>query len=438
MRLKLQLFPNREIRASINPEPRLNRKPDSTYEPIAESHDESQDEQGKIDKRHATDDRSNLDISSDFTERLKPGYGGLPRKTVFGLNGKRTIQRVGGVFDRLFKPSECVFLTGTLPGSTPESLETMARYSGLIVKMLKDWIKYYVKSEYSFHCWEWQGRGALHLHYCVAIDAHGNRELVVERFKSEWLRILDAVSAASGIDMYARRGFGTWRSNKAVVQAYAQTVRTSVAAYLSKYCSKGHDTSKAFNCPSRWWGCSRAALHSLREMTLTIAVDSLSTRKALALFQDVMSVTDALTIKSYSFPHGSGFGCSHVGYHDGTSSDEGIWKTLEATFVSYSMTYSAQRGMKSQSRGEMQGILQLLLSRNSQSVSLSVPLREKLEMMSSDSLMERQLTLADWREIYSIICCRLSATSYTQSHLKLKRFALSRVRTLSTDEQYKK
>ena len=52
--------------------------------------------------------------------RDKPGYGGLPGRKKFTTRAKRRLLRVGGVIDKSGFQSS--FLTGTLPGSTPEAM----------------------------------------------------------------------------------------------------------------------------------------------------------------------------------------------------------------------------------------------------------------------------------------------------------------------------
>lgn len=434
MRLKLEIFPNREIRASLTSEPRFRKDLLSSQVGCDSECANQEKETHETHGENSVCGRSSLDISCDFQESLKPGWGGLPRKTVFGLRAKRTLLRAGGMMERLFPKENVVFLTGTLPGSTPEAIKALACWSGYVTNLLKTWVDYYAETEHSFYCWEFQRRGALHIHYAVAIDDDGNRQLVIERFKHQWIRILEQVCAKSGVDLFQRGFGGTHRGNPSKVQAYAQTVRKSVAAYLAKYCSKGHDTNNAFYCPSRWWGVSRALLKATKEATLTLVLDSLSARKALALFQDVIHITDSLTTKSYTYPHGSGFGASVVGYHDGTVEDIDLCKTISNLLGSYSMTYSAQRGTSNRLAGEMLEISRWLLSRSSSDVCLSAPLREKLTGGSLTSETVSSLTTTDWKEIYSVLCVASSQPLYSKKVTKMKQFALKQLRERMVNE----
>lgn len=452
MKLTVKVYPNNEIRTTLTSEHTRKKTNKSnlawtclptdegghffvdreTHEAYLESQNETRETEVE------TASLSSLDISCDFQESLKPGYGGLPRKTLFGLRAKRTLQRVGGVFDKKFPKENCVFLTGTLPGSTSQAYEVMARWSGYIVNLLKTWVKYYADTEYSFHCWEFQRRGALHIHYCVSIDRSDLRERLIERFRDEWVSILESVSVKSGVDLFARGFGGTWRNRKDRVQAYAQVVRKSVAAYLAKYCSKGHDTENAFHCPSRWWGCSRAALHALEEMTLTLSLDSLSIRKALRLFEEVIHITAGVSNKHHIYRHGSGYGLSQVAYHVPSEPQGDIWKTLVLLYGDFSMAYS-ERKKNPEALEEMKFATSFLSCyQKSSNASLSVALQSQLQQALQASQQDAIFTITDWRELYSLVCLNAYNRSWTANWLTLKRIALRKLKRMTTDDYAQK
>lgn len=190
---------------------------------------------------------------------LKPGYGALPRPTSFGLNAKRRLSRAGACLDEAGPVEEVLFLTGTLPGGTDSALEAIARWSAFIVHSLKKWVWKREKTSLSMYCWEYQRRGALHLHYAVRVSDAGARRFIRDNFKAFWYRLMLRVSALAGCDVFERASGGTWRDDPSVIQADAQPVRVSVARYLAKYLSKsvsGFGT-RGLPCPSRWFGVSR-------------------------------------------------------------------------------------------------------------------------------------------------------------------------------------
>lgn len=428
MRLRVSHYPNNEIRVTLTGEQSRSGTKELSGDETNETHPVFSCDRALS---HELAQSPLLDIGSDFQESPKPlksGFGGLPRKTVFGLNAKRTIQRVGGVCDRLYKHEEFVFLTGTLPGSTPESLRAIAEWSGYLVESLKNWVAYYVEERIDFYVWEWQGRGALHLHYAVHVPDPDQRKLVLLRFRQQWVRLLETVSERSGVDVFARKDGGSWRGLSEYVQAYAQTVRKSVAAYLAKYCSKGHKTSEAHYYPSRWWGCSRALLHKLEEMSVSYEITSLTMRKALAIYEELLSLNDFLTLRCYEYRHGSGTGKSSVGFHHPTIPMEEIRLCILTKLTELSRGFSAVVKKKVSSQGSKQEtlfwqcLLPLLLP------SASEPLRAKLQERLSSPQKTTEFSISDWRELYSIACMNCNHISLGLMFKRLKNEALREVR----------
>ena len=155
-------------------------------------------------------------------------------------------------------PSDLIFFTGTLPGSTPAAMLALSQWSGFIVHRLKAWIASRVDNPHLIYCWEWQKRGALHLHLSLWVENPEERREVYAGLRAAWIRLLLSVSDKSGCDLFARAGGrGTWRRCLDKVRARAEWVKKSVAAYLGKYmgksCSPG-DAPGRFFYPSRWWG----------------------------------------------------------------------------------------------------------------------------------------------------------------------------------------
>jgi len=239
------------------------------------------------------------------TDEQKPGFGALPRSSRFGLNAKRSLLRAGGAIDRLVRsPSEVVFLTGTLPGSTPEAIEAMARYSAYALHRLKAWINKHVPSKKDFYCWELQKRGALHLHYAVVIPEQQIRNRIINGFAGQWHRILERISDESGVDLFGRPDGGSWRGRLDKCQFYAQEVEKSVAAYLSKYCSKDAgkvaDGVRAYP-PTRWWGVSRPLQEFCRELSGQYHREARHRGRLMAIFEDVFHILSTAANKCHEY-----------------------------------------------------------------------------------------------------------------------------------------
>lgn len=279
--LKVAIYPNREIRATLYRTP--SRGADRRDCPAGRDENHGirpiESESGGGSKAG-----SYLDISPKLSVNFRPGFGGIPRKTRFGLNAKRIISRAAGVFDHDKIPKEqCLFLTGTIPGGTRRVFESIARWSSWLVKSIKTWISDIgIVSNYSIYCWEFQERGALHIHYLLLVESEKLRSLVLEGWTKKWVQLLDSVGNKEGIDMWERAKGGTWKDDKSVIQAPAQVVQKSVGAYLSDYLSKNAPSPQA-TCslgympmgPVRWWGCSRPLLARLRELTDEVLIENI-------------------------------------------------------------------------------------------------------------------------------------------------------------------
>lgn len=309
-------YPNNEIRCRLAPLPRAKplREEDCAALFSAEA---AQQAPGP-----------NLDISAELKTHshsdlgaIAPASAKLPTK--FGTNAKRTLLRVGGVVDRITSdPSECLFLTGTLPGSTPEAYKAMADYAPYLVNSLKAWIAKRVPDKKDFYVWELQERGALHLHYCLVVPEPTVRAYIKDHFKAEWNRLLDSVGRASGVDMFRRFDGSTWAETPEVTQAYAQEVTKSVAAYLSKYCSKystKYTSSNSHNgvlkyFPKRWWGCSRPLLKLLREMTTRTVRVGYGVNHLRSIYESLTAELESFSIKGFRYGDKVGEGLNHVYY----------------------------------------------------------------------------------------------------------------------------
>jgi len=258
-----------------------------------------------------------LDIRRDLE---KTGYGRLGRRTVFGLNARRTILRAGGAMDTVDPiPGNYLFLTGTLPGSTHEAMDAIARYSSYTVHEISNWVKYHVTDSHWFYAWELQQRGALHIHFCLHVPDKSERLYILQEWKSFWGHTLDSIGKKAGIDMWARKDGGTHSTDKSVLQTDAEECHTSVAAYVSSYASNGkskhYQDKDSPYYPSRWWGMARRTTKILQDLTQHDEIEYSSYRDA-----NTKMATEYERIKhdsnhSHRYPHKVGVGSTIVSYH---------------------------------------------------------------------------------------------------------------------------
>ena len=250
---------------------------------------EERGRKGLISAAHSGSRRPPLDYRNEFQEaniqgfnnallrrgKFAPGWGLTPRLTRFTLRGRRTILRAGGAMDSL--PGRRAAITLTLPGSGYPAMQALADYSGYVANRLKTWIYDQFPEGCKplwFFVWELQKRGALHIHLCVSCPDDRVFYRIKRGIKDQWISILEAVQLRSSTPMFlSPKGFD-WRKRKKKIQVDFQGVRKGVAAYFSKYATKGSQAVQGHIedglRPSRWWGCSRSLLQLLRSMVVTI------------------------------------------------------------------------------------------------------------------------------------------------------------------------
>lgn len=254
-----------------------------------------------------------LDCSSVLQEMTtsvksgpRPGFGSISDRNTFTRYGRTLVREAGAVLDN-GPLSHLVFLTGTLPGSTEAAMSALAAWSGWVVQTLSQWIRDTAPEAQYLGVWEYQKRGALHVHVCIRVGSPVQATRLRCRWKARWLKILDAVEVRTGVDVYERQDGGSWRDSKWVVQADAQTVEKSVARYLSKYLSKGAGKLRR-RCPeppSRWWFCSRSLRVRVADMRQVVTVPDLSLAAVLDVFEKASSVAAewAKTVSCYVCPY---------------------------------------------------------------------------------------------------------------------------------------
>lgn len=268
------------------------------------------------------------------SQRSDAGFGRLPDKpTTFGLNAKRNLIRRGAAMENTSPPSECLFLTGTLPGSTEDSYRAIAEWSGYIVHRLKSWIGNYAAQKLDFYCWEYQKRGALHLHYCVHVSDDASRAFIIGGFHSWWVSILHAIGQKSQCDMFRKNRNKTHLGNTGVVRAVAEICRKSPARYLAKYLTKSaapiRGSARAFT-PSRWWGTSRPLKKLCDSLTENIEIIECGYHKARSLWEEITHVCTSSDSVTYQYRHKVGSGHTVVSYPNTSDEKSWIMETLEA------------------------------------------------------------------------------------------------------------
>jgi hypothetical protein len=244
------------------------------------------------------------EMTTDNERREKTGHGRLSTGTAFGRNARTIIREAGSIVDRL-PPSMSVFLTGTLPGSTDAALRAFAEWSSWIVQTTQQWARDIDESARMFGVWEYQRRGALHIHVCIQSSSCGVVNALLQKWHERWCDILRGVRRRSGVDIFARNSDESWEYKPEAWRTDAQKVEKSVGNYLSKYLSKGSlsNQRRANYPPARWWFCSMKLRKEVKDNRRTVELTRLKLADALEAFEVLGGHIAGMTSKAFGYLH---------------------------------------------------------------------------------------------------------------------------------------
>lgn len=245
---------------------------------------------------------SALDIirKSQQNPKRERTWGLQQTPKTFTRNAKQKILEAGAVVERLTDPGDQYECTLTIPGSGWRVYDVVSRWSGYLINRMTQVIRRFQSQGvpvYWFFVWEHQKRGALHSHWCIAVPGSPMiADYVARSLKDQWYKCLFELSDKEGVDLFASFGYQqSWRNSPQKWQWKVVPVRKSVAAYFSKYCSKGvsHAEQQKLDraegdgadfktprqkalrrlanlCPSRYWGCSSSVKKECQRLTVEI------------------------------------------------------------------------------------------------------------------------------------------------------------------------
>ena len=295
MKLRAIAYPNNEVRVALYPE----KLPQNYFKSASDQGDSHENHPGinqtpptliTLDSSPIERDRA-LDIKSkdDTTKRH--------RRWALSRNGRNQILRAGACFDKS-PQTERLLLTGTLPGSTIAAFRVLAENSTIVTKRLTNWITRHEPKCNWMYVWEFQGRGALHVHIVVECQETASTYFKAH-FKDEWIKLLRDVSSESKTDLFAKTA--NYSHDPQKTQTDVRVCDREPSRYISKYITKEATNSKGFSRfpPKTWYQISRNLLRRLRERTVTYEVEGLSFRQARKCEEDAISYLSNHAIAGY-------------------------------------------------------------------------------------------------------------------------------------------
>lgn len=192
----------------------------------------------------------------------------------------------------------CHCTTLTLPANSREAFEAIAAYSSYAINRLFQIIRRrYPDMNSYFFCWEFQKRGALHLHIAHYHPDESEGMLIGNLLIEQWHKILCDISENSGICLFSNAS-GKACTARHLHQHHTQPMRKSVAGYFAKYAGKSAsdpispDGKKRFTglCPKRFWGSSFHLKRIVKENSYSSLFDVSSESEAESRYQNLLSI----------------------------------------------------------------------------------------------------------------------------------------------------
>ena len=265
---------------------------------------------GEVDARQAL---HALDIINEFQttkcDRKKGGWGHLSKPTKFTRNARHRLLEAGAVVDAACGLNAWE-ITCTVPGSGNDVFRAVAASTGWIMNELTQLTRR-AKCKYWFYVWEYQKRGALHIHFLIADPQEDLGELG-KRLESRWWALLQLLSKKLNLDLFRKSAKVTWKSKPWKWQSHVAPIKKSVAAYFSKYAGKGSNDGSTkgglqmVGTPSRWWGSSARVKKDIMAARLKLKweVSPSCSKEVFSLLKEFLTQTSRLKHYSYEFDLG--------------------------------------------------------------------------------------------------------------------------------------
>ncbi len=217
-----------------------------------------------------------LDLLNESQQLSKPArWGHEHQPTKLTARAKLALREAGSILDRDYK-NKVYLVTLTLPSDGRAQFQALARYSGYLINRVQRELRRIPQIQY-YYVWEFQKRGALHLHYAIAHhDAHIAFK-AARVLRAQFYKVLRDIGRYESIDMFASRSApnGTWANTPKKWQWKIDKITKSVTGYLSKYLSKGSlGFTEAFY-PARWWGCCTSLRDKIKESKFEIKLQGI-------------------------------------------------------------------------------------------------------------------------------------------------------------------
>jgi hypothetical protein len=247
-------------------------------------------------------------VVSGFSRLGNGSRENLERIPPFGAKQGQKLRESGAAIDNLIahQGGGARIITLTLPGDTKEAFECLAANSGYLINRLFQGIRRdYKDCKNWFFVWEYQKRGALHLHICLWHKEKNSAARCGVLLVRAWYKILEDIQSQSGIDMFVRKDEKTY-TPKRKWQSRNEPMRKSAGGYFSKYASKASDKKerqKIYHLakkypPSRFWGSSHALKKIIKSESFDFNYENSKAEYSERFYEGIRAIINEFNILS--------------------------------------------------------------------------------------------------------------------------------------------
>jgi len=243
----------------------------------------------------------------------------LPKPTKLQVNKPKSFTKVSGQRLRECGAAMDILSGGDLSQTWEICLTLPANHEAAFQALSKNTyfathrIFSYLKKQYDgavswFYVWEYQKRGALHLHIAVHHPKSELLSTICSDVKRAWIRILkDIGDASDGISMFANK-YGKDVPEKHW-QMHSAQINKSVGAYFSKYAGK-EESKQSWYCQkypiSRFWGSSKTIKDVIKENSIECLWDFQGRLEEAekfhqSLLEKILLSAEIIKISTYNF-----------------------------------------------------------------------------------------------------------------------------------------
>ena len=334
------LLPELIVRFSINNQVTIGlqnvyRKPSDFHQPIGENANKYKIASFKHSQKNQVGDRQNDETFGDRLNRLYPllditkksqrskkvsilrkGFSKIlgtdkadERIPPFGAKQGQKLRESGAAIDLLMtqQGGAARIITLTLVGDTKEAFECLAANSGYAINRLFQSVRRNAPDcKNWFFVWEYQKRGALHLHICLWHEKPNMAARLGVKIVQSWYKILQDIQSQTGIDMFIRRDRKTY-TPKRKWQSRNEPMRKSAGGYFSKYASKASNKEERKYIyhlaqkypPSRFWGSSQSVKNIIKENSFSYSFESWKTEASNEYCEGLRELLSQFDILDY-------------------------------------------------------------------------------------------------------------------------------------------